>query len=829
MSSQEPSAIFDRLRRRWQRRLWLTGFLEAAAWGLPTVAVFVALLGRAGSGGGSSDPRWSLVVVAALVVLVLIVGWAAHRRRSADGAAGLAKMARHLDARLPMVEHSSALLLRSSDRLGTVERLQRQRVGAALAGFDAQAEKALLPTRPLRGAVRAVGLGLLAALGLGVGLSSVSSQAGMGGRSLAPDGEEPTTVFAPALNGIEVRVAPPSYTGLKPTAHDALSVLVPAGSTVQWRLETEGKVDTAYLVLDDERIPLTRAQPEQAQPEQAQPEQVQPAFFHGQRTVGETMVYTVHLEDDGQTVARSPFARVRVVADQPPTVMVRSPALTSEVNRSVGLRVPLVVEVDDDYGVAEVAIVATLALGAGEQVAFREARFGFSQDQPMPIASRPAVPGGLDSGRTAATHRRRLSRSLDLEALGLEPGGELYFFIEARDNAPQSQRTRSASHVVRWPGDTQRSGDLGAGVPMLLPPEMFRSQRQIIIDAERLIAEKASIERSPFERRSNNLGLDQHALRLRYGALLGEEFEDGRPAGDPVGVGTHQDAETHHAAGDPGAARARHDQHPSSPAADHPHDEGHAAENGGLFPARDGVASGARMIDLVGELEGDLVHAHDSAEGATFFPSEIRQTLKSSLANMWESEKHLRLFAPEAALPYAYRALRLLKEVQQASRVYVRRVGFAPTPLDFTRRLTGDDVEEVQDQRHRANPVPIAKQPLVREALRSLAEWHDAEADRVRESAASAAQALDAVLPVVVSRAAAEDGVDLGAIEDLRLLAEAARGGRTTTDVLSTDRRDSARALLWGLLPMPEPAAVTRREGDEAAAWVRYRQNLGSQ
>ncbi len=85
------------------------------------------------------------------------------------------------------------------------------------------------------------------------------------------------------------------------------------------------------------------------------------------------------------------------------------------------------------------------------------------------------------------------------------------------------------------------------------------------------------------------------------------------------------------------------------------------------------------------------VHAHDDADIANFFDAKTKSLLKQALANMWESELYLRTYKPKQALPYAYKALKLIKEVQQATRVYVERIGFEPPPLEpLKKRLTGE-------------------------------------------------------------------------------------------------------------------------------------------
>ena len=63
-------------------------------------------------------------------------------------------------------------------------------------------------------------------------------------------------------------------------------------------------------------------------------------------------------------------------------------------------------------------------------------------------------------------------------------------------------------------------------------PEYFRSQRQIIMDTEKLLRNKKSITKKEFNFLSNELGYDQKVLRLKYGEFLGEEFESELAPGD---------------------------------------------------------------------------------------------------------------------------------------------------------------------------------------------------------------------------------------------------------------------------------------------------------
>ncbi|MDB5019606.1 MAG: hypothetical protein JWQ28_733, partial [Pedobacter sp.] len=70
--------------------------------------------------------------------------------------------------------------------------------------------------------------------------------------------------------------------------------------------------------------------------------------------------------------------------------------------------------------------------------------------------------------------------------------------------------------------------------------------------------------------------------------------------------------------------------------------------------------------------------------------------LKATLNEMWSSELQLRTFEPMKALPFEYKALRLLKDLQQKSRAFVAKTTIKTTPLKMEKRLSAElaDVQE---------------------------------------------------------------------------------------------------------------------------------------
>ena len=82
-------------------------------------------------------------------------------------------------------------------------------------------------------------------------------------------------------------------------------------------------------------------------------------------------------------------------------------------------------------------------------------------------------------------------------------------------------------------------------------------------------------------------------------------------------------------------------------------------------------------------------HVHDLPEAATMLDPQTKEILREALREMWSSETQLRLGQPQKALPFANKALVLIKKIQQADRIYLPRIGNEQPPIDFSRRMTG--------------------------------------------------------------------------------------------------------------------------------------------
>lgn len=312
---------------------------------------------------------------------------------------------------------------------------------------------------------------------------------------------------------------------------------------------------------------------------------------------------------------------------------------------------------EDDYGIVSTDIIMTLSRGEGESVRFREMKQAIS-------------------GISNKLRRQQKNVSLPLDTFSLEPGDELYFYFSAKDNKkPKSNSGKTDVYFISIADTTESDPVEYEGFALTNDAEYFKSQRQIIIDTEKLLADQNQITQEEFEQRSNSIGADQKLLRLRYGVFLGEEYET------TGGLG-----EVDHSGHDHGGIEGEEDEHEGH---DHEEQESESKFSNPIY-------------NETPELEA-YVHAHDESELSTFLDANVKAKLKAALTNMWEAELYLRTYKPKEALPYEYEALKLIKEVKRASRIYVERMGFEPPPIDEEKkRLTGDldkiDAQTTEDE-----------------------------------------------------------------------------------------------------------------------------------
>ena len=484
---------------------------------------------------------------------------------------------------------------------------------------------------------------------------------------------EAKPLIPPAFRTAAVQIQSPAYTRLPVRKSGDLNVVALVGSQLTWQMEFSDARNLSVRLVNGRGQEL--------------PFQVLGTGFTHQDRLLNSGLYAIKaywrtLDNRDSLVYQSDFYRLEATPDLAPKI---EPA-SKELYRFHYVKDPktlnIAAKISDDFSVSNAFIVATVARGAGENVKFREVR--------MPLGK-------------ANFREANLTKTLDLTALNFAPGDELYYYWAAFDNRkPEPNFTKSDTYFVVYKDTTQlEEGEL-ATMAVNIMPEYFRSQRQIIIDTEKLIAKCKKMAAQSFKSTSNEIGFDQKVLRLRYGQFLGEEFETSaggghveptNETGDPLAGFVHE-----HDKGEGDEHEASHKEEV------HDHGQEHGLGNDNKDP--------------VAALMERYVHAHDNAETNTFHEQSTRSLLKMALEQMWQSELHLRLYEPEKALPFEQKALQYLKLSQQKARSYVKKTGFDPPPIkEKELRLTGElkNVSPTFSQERTVNQPRIG--PLVADVL----------------------------------------------------------------------------------------------------------------
>jgi hypothetical protein len=548
-----------------------------------------------------------------------------------------------LDDAVPEMEDSAILLARAESPLA---QLQRQRLLARIdASLTKQRLRAIVRERlPLGLPWLAANL-VLAALAWG---AAYLPHGGQAPGSSAPGAKGAKTAVATAA--LVVNLAPPRYTGVAASSSAPRDLQAPEQTVVAWCL----KDPTAGAA--PETIELSDGQTLRAGAECARWTATESVFWRW----------------------RGARYTLKVIADEAPEIVVTQPnEIIKELARDA-TQAAMTLSVRDDYQVRQATLHLTLARGSGENIRFSD------RELPVPIGRDP--------------RRRDWSKNWTLQDLGMEPGDELYFFVRATDNAARPHTVQSPTYTLRLPAPPSDDEQDVSALPVTVKPESLRSQRQIIIDTEQLIADMRAkkMDAAAVRERSETIAADQGALRRRYGQFLGEE---------------------------------------STLFGKEDHDEDHGGGNDSGKPQ---------------DVLHQFGHAHDQAENATLFDDATKKLLRRALAAMWDAENALRAITPNTALPPEHKALEAIKELQQAERIYLHKTAFAPPPIKEDKRMTGDMAGAASNRREQSTALEAVPAQL-RELVQALAGdgplpslWTRTAHDWVRERIAVDEQRLAA-------------------------------------------------------------------------------------
>jgi hypothetical protein len=568
------------------------------------------------------------------------------------------RMSFFLNEKFKLLQDSSELLITPYDQLSVLEQIQVNRTEKALESLS----KIKLPHYLVPSLVFvAAGIVVVGLSGFAIGRGHNKTLEDQPVEQMASSSVQ----VEPELNIKSIKIQPPAYTKIKPSNTNQLSAVVPEGSLLTWTIGFTNLPEKVVLqFLNGDSATLSRDNDQ----------------FKASQKIEESLIYQVKWSSSTNKYL-SDYFEIRVKADAAPVVAISGLQQFTRLSWHERESIDVPVLLRDDYGLSKGHIIATVSKGSGESVKFREETLPF--DAPSSI-----------SGQEIKAHRR-----ITFQKLGMEPGDEIYFYAEAWDNKqPNPQRTRTETYFVSLQDTANNAIVADASLGVDLMPDYFRSQRQIIIDTEKLLKDKPNISKQQFKSTSNELGYDQKVLRLKYGQFLGEEFETA------IGPQAHEES-------------ADNDEEDPTKTFGHQHDK----ENEHNLVAEKKPEAGHEHEGEEDENDpmAAFKHNHDNMEEATFFTQSVRSKLKAALTLMWDAELQLRLFEPKASLPIQYKILNLLKEISQDSRIYVHRMGFDPPPLKEEKRLTGD-LAEINNMKALGAATGTKPYPAIRKALTSV-------------------------------------------------------------------------------------------------------------
>lgn len=632
MSTAEAKIKLNQLRRRYLMLRWTETVLMSGA-----IALLISTLAKG---------ELTIVWLGVLGLVFLVSGFVIARNLNLFTTSNQA-IATYLNQHYPMFRDSADLLMQQEEILTTLQKIQQQQSSIVLGQVYPRIKL------PHRIPVAALLLSLAGILSVAVTLYPTKQQIA----SSTTESNDNTittskdTIPAKVIS-TAILIIPPAYTQLPPFSSNTPHVEFPEGSTLNLKITFSKGIHHASIIWDSRDTTALS---------------IASGNYVLSRPRTESGFYQI-IWTDTLGHHSSDFYELKTMPDQAPKLTIDNLSQFTQLSVDDSRFIQLQTTLTDDYGLSQGDVIATVSKGSGESVKFREERMRFST--PASIRGK-SVHAGL---------------TFDLLKMGLEPGDELYFYVQALDNKPSPNYGRTETFFIALKDTAQQAVNADAGLGVDLMPEYFRSQRQIIIDTEKLLRDRKSISRQAFNSTSNELGYDQKVLRLRYGQFLGEEAE----AGIGVETGEHADEDE-----DPvkkfGHTHDKDNEH--NLVAKQQEKEHEHAPNADPNAKEDPMKA--------------FMHTHDNEEEATFFNQSVKAKLKAALTLMWDAELQLRLYEPAKSLPYQYKILNLLKEISNDSRIYVHRTGFDPPPLKEDKRLTGD-LAEIKNS---VNPFLKSEQP----------------------------------------------------------------------------------------------------------------------
>ncbi|MCL4845961.1 MAG: hypothetical protein KJ066_05460 [Acidobacteria bacterium] len=468
---------------RVHRRL-LVGRLAVAHGAGLTIASAFGLGWTAVRGGG---PALGLAVTVGVVVVAAAL-WADVRLRRR------ARALSWIDGHVPALRNQLVTLFEVATGALDAPTYVRHRLGRATRRALSDAD--LSEMAPLTPGVAACVAGAVVAaawLATATGAWSTDGYPASEAAAGPPHSLEGAGSAAASIDRVRLVVTPPPHTGLDPfeaVDPDRVSVLV--GSRVAVVVDAVG----GRVVMADHRGSATVLSRSLA------------GRFEGEYEALETGYLALHVEGEdtaGHPVPARRLIGVHASGDRSPLVRLTTPG--HDLVLADGRRdIALVVDAEDDFGLASLTLAYTIASGSGETFDFTEGEL------PLAVVR--------DSPR-----RWQATGQLPLSALGVQPGDAVVYRAVAADRQPGPARFgASETYLVEIAPPR-----LAAAADFELPDDQARfalSQQMVLVKTERLHARRASLGRETLVEASMAIAAEQRMVRAEFVFMMGGDVED---------------------------------------------------------------------------------------------------------------------------------------------------------------------------------------------------------------------------------------------------------------------------------------------------------------
>jgi hypothetical protein len=294
------------------------------------------------------------------------------------------------------------------------------------------------------------------------------------------------TASGPSIDGVEIVVTPPSYSGQAPrTLRDPARVEALVGS----RLTINARAHAQSIVLQTLSSSDTLASKN--------------GSFVG-NVVASADGFIALEPHIGAKVGGRRLLGLSVIPDAAPIVTIKTPGHDTRLpdgHRTLDIGI----ETSDDIALASLRLHFTKVSGSGE-------RFTFSEGD-VPIAITRA------DARSWTAHA-----SWKLDPLELGPGDMVVYRAIAADQRPGAVPSESDSFIAEV---ASAGGEAAAG--FAVDPEQERyavSQQMVIVKTERLLARRATMSAEDYGNEAAQLAAEQRKVRAEFVFMLGGELAD---------------------------------------------------------------------------------------------------------------------------------------------------------------------------------------------------------------------------------------------------------------------------------------------------------------